>query len=314
MEAVIESTKAWFEQRNQAWLNGKLEPLYAHGGCQPAIVEMARRRVLLAQRKAFERKVICDIQITVLPTEALRGNDGIRVHVKERLRFLYEMNDRVEHEQRQLSHQMLWSPEGSQPLLEHGHLVEGTDPWQIGVGDASLLPESLEQWRVDRFRGAYQRLSALRYAEQWWNSHNPQYANMGVDCTNFVSQVMHAGGLPMVGGNRRDAGWWYHSAREKWSYSWAVATSLAAFLSNPRNPFGARIVQKPEELTIGDVIAYDWTHSGRYGHNTVVVGHDAAGQPLVDAHTVDSHQRFWSYEDSYAWTPNTQYLLIHFPD
>lgn len=279
---------------------------------QPAVHEMLMRRSMHERRGAKERKVITDVDVVKLPTGE-RESGLIRVRAHESTRFLYEIREQMEHEQRGMIHELLWRPGHAPRLMAHDHV--GEEIIAAFRDDVMDDRKSTAQQEVEDYRGGYNRTLAFRYAEQWWNSHNPQYTNMGVDCTNFVSQVLRAGGLQMVGSGRRDTGWWYRAGQSPtWSYSWAVAHSLAMFLSNPRNPLRAQVVQSPQELTIGDVIAYDWTRSGRYGHNTVVVGHDANGMPLVNAHTVNSHQRFYSYEDSYAWTPETQYLYIHFLD
>ncbi|WP_245183599.1 amidase domain-containing protein [Lentibacillus salicampi] len=45
-----------------------------------------------------------------------------------------------------------------------------------------------------------------------------------MDCTNYVSQCMRAGGAP-----DRGSGWWYQE--DNWSYSWAVAHSMRWYLS-----------------------------------------------------------------------------------
>ncbi|MNN92744.1 putative amidase domain protein [compost metagenome] len=65
------------------------------------------------------------------------------------------------------------------------------------------------------------------------------------------------------------------------------------------------------ELDIGDVICYSWDGDGRYGHSTIVTGFDPGGMPLVNAHTVNSRNRYWDYSDSYAWTERTQYRFYH---
>jgi hypothetical protein len=38
------------------------------------------------------------------------------------------------------------------------------------------------------------RKGAIEYTEKWYDSHNPDYVNYQVDCTNFVSQCWHEGG------------------------------------------------------------------------------------------------------------------------
>lgn len=163
----------------------------------------------------------------------------------------------------------------------------------------------------------YDRAKARQYAETWWNSANPQYSHFEVDCTNFVSQCLVAGGAPMNYTGRRESGWWYQGRvdnRELWSYSWAVAHSLQAYLASSRGGLRAETADSPMRLAIGDVICYDWDGDGRYQHNTIVTGFDAAGMPLVNAHTTESRMRYWDYRDSYAWTPNTRYRFFHIAD
>ncbi|MDF2715452.1 MAG: hypothetical protein K0R28_2377 [Paenibacillus sp.] len=164
---------------------------------------------------------------------------------------------------------------------------------------------------------AYDRAKARKYAETWWNGTNPQYLSFEVDCTNFVSQCLFAGGAPMNYTGKRESGWWYQGkdgSRELWSFSWAVAHSLQSYLSSSKGGLRSEPVDSPKHLAIGDVICYDWDGNGRFQHNTIVTGFDAAGMPLVNAHTTDSRMRYWDYRDSYAWTPNTRYRFFHIAD
>lgn len=163
----------------------------------------------------------------------------------------------------------------------------------------------------------YDRAKARNYAEKWWNGASPDYLQFEVDCTNFVSQCLFAGGAPMNYTGKRESGWWYQGkdgSRELWSFSWAVAHSLQAYLTSGKGGLRADAVDSPQRLAIGDVICYDWEGDGRFQHNTIVTGFDAAGMPLVDAHTVNSHLRYWDYRDSYAWTPSTRYRFFHIAD
>ncbi|MFC2947897.1 amidase domain-containing protein [Virgibacillus sediminis] len=158
------------------------------------------------------------------------------------------------------------------------------------------------------YRFSYDRLAAVQYAERWWNSYNPAYRKFDVDCTNYVSQCMRAGGAPMHGQPVRDRGWWYSG--DNWSYSWAVAHSLRWYLSGSTKGLQGREVENAEELIPGDVICYDFQGDGRWDHNTIVVAKDAYGMPLVNAHTDNSRNRYWSYEDSAAWTPEISYKFF----
>lgn len=171
------------------------------------------------------------------------------------------------------------------------------------------------EWTDDeemRQQYVYDRLAAVRYAERWWNSYNPRFRKFDVDCTNYVSQCLLAGGAPMRGYPNRSNGWWYRN--NNWSYSWAVAHSLRWYLSGSKTGLRGRLVQSPEELQPGDVICYDFEGDGRFDHNTIVIAKDGNGMPLVNAHTNNSRMRYWSYEDSAAYTPNIVYKFFQIVD
>jgi len=152
----------------------------------------------------------------------------------------------------------------------------------------------------------YDRQKAVQYAETWWNSFNPKYRKFKDDCTNFISQCIYAGGFPMKYTGKRNSGWWYKNGN--WSYSWSVAHAFQLFLASSKY---TRTMDRPDQLTYGDIICYDFEGDGRFNHNTIVTGKDDNGQPLVNAHTTNSRQRYWAYEDSSAYTPNIRYRFFH---
>lgn len=157
-------------------------------------------------------------------------------------------------------------------------------------------------------RFTYDRRAAVQYAERWWDSYNPDFRQFTVDCTNYVSQCLLAGGAPMRGGSDRSKGWWYR--QNDWSYSWSVAHSMRWYLSGSTEGLQGKEVDSPEKLNPGDVICYDFEGDGRWDHTTIVVSKDANNMPLVNAHTDNSRQRYWSYEDSTAWTPQMKYKFF----
>jgi hypothetical protein len=158
----------------------------------------------------------------------------------------------------------------------------------------------------------YNRMEAIKYAEAWWNSRNPRYNNFPDNCTNFISQCLHAGEIPMTGYPRVGNGWWQQN--NQWSWSWSVAHSFQLYLTNtPTGPL-AEQVKTPEELRLGDIIAYDFENDGRWNHTTIVTGKDAKGMPLVNAHSADSRKRYWSYEDSSKYTPQMKYKFFRILD
>jgi hypothetical protein len=158
----------------------------------------------------------------------------------------------------------------------------------------------------------YDRLAAVQYAERWWNTHNPKFKNFDVNCTNYVSQCLHAGGAPMRGYPGRSTGWWMQN--NIWSYSWTVAHSLTLHLGNSKTGLRAKAVGAPEVLMPGDVICYDFQGDGRFDHITIVVAKDQANMPLVNANTYNSRMRYWAYEDSTAYTPKIKYKFFHIED
>ncbi len=169
--------------------------------------------------------------------------------------------------------------------------------------DDSFFQEADEE---DRAPFYYDRQKAVQYAETWWNAYNPRFPKFNDDCTNYISQCLFSGGFPAVHSKQRNKGWWYKSG--SYSYSWAVAHALAMFLTTSNR---TKVVTSAESLTLGDIICYDFEGDGRFNHNTMVTGKDVNGFPLVNAHSMNSRQRFWNYHDSSAYTPNIRYRFVH---
>ncbi|HET7658363.1 MAG TPA: amidase domain-containing protein [Bacillales bacterium] len=173
---------------------------------------------------------------------------------------------------------------------------------------------SLERIKGAETRGffRYRRLDAVKYADRWWDSHNPAYRAFDVDCTNYISQCLHAGGGPMIGQPNRARGWWYSG--RNWSYSWAVAHSLRWYLPGASSGLRARELSSAEQLIPGDVICYDFEGDSVFDHTTIVTAKDLKGMPLVNAHTANCRKHYWDYEDSVAWTPSIRYKFFRITD
>ncbi|MDX8362143.1 amidase domain-containing protein [Cytobacillus sp. IB215316] len=180
------------------------------------------------------------------------------------------------------------------------------------VSKQEHVPLDRNQPEATRKSFKYDRLEAVKYAENWWNSYNVKYKTFEVDCTNYVSQCMHAGGAPLVGYPNRSGGWWM--VGNNWSYSWSVAHSLRWYLSGANVGLRAVEVESAKALSQGDIICYDFEGDGRFDHTTIVVAKDKENYPLVNAHTENSRMRYWSYEDSTAYTPNINYKFFHIID
>lgn len=204
--------------------------------------------------------------------------------------------------------------ESRQAVIENNEVIKDKLINAQGENENGHLLESMvfADEGDERARWEYDRRAAVRYAERWWNSYNPAYKKFDVDCTNFVSQCVHAGNAPMRGYPDRSKGWWYRD--KQWSYSWAVAHSFRWYLSGSQSGLQAREASSAEELQPGDVICYDFEGDGKWNHNTIVVAKDGNNEPLVNAHTTNSRMRFWDYTDSTAWTPDISYKFFHIID
>ncbi|WP_078381732.1 amidase domain-containing protein [Sutcliffiella halmapala] len=243
----------------------------------------ATGRILSMMKEGRDEAAIYEIHIRYL------------VRQKEELYVEEEVNDRY----------VLWS--GDEVVQDYSINEEGTSEYGCSIPP---IEEEVEPNRNYRF--TYNRMEAVRYAEQWWNTFNPKYKKFDVDCTNYISQCLHAGGAPMVGYPNKSSGWWMRN--NSWSYTWTVAHALRWYLPSAKSGIKGKEVSRAEQLKPGDVICYDFQGDGRFDHNTIVVAKDPNGEPLVNAHTYNSRMRYWKYEDSTAYTPNIKYKFFHILD
>ncbi|MFS0878435.1 amidase domain-containing protein [Metabacillus niabensis] len=255
------------------------------------------RRVRLCEQRGIEIiKGITEIKITNVAERSQKIND---VQYTCHHQWLTKQDDSMYLEER--------FEERSARIFQD-ELVEDVLIEKQPVVDHHI--SNVEQLTREQF--TYDRLAAVQYAELWWNSTNPAYKNFEVNCTNFISQCLHAGGAKMRGYPNRSSGWWMQN--NNWSYSWSVANSMRIFLANSKTGLRAKIVGEPEQLMPGDVICYDFQGDGRYDHTTFVVAKDKKNMPLVNAQTYNSRMRYWSYEDSTAYTPNIKYTFFRIID
>jgi len=143
---------------------------------------------------------------------------------------------------------------------------------------------------------------------------NPRYANLsgdGGDCTNFISQVLRAGGM------REDASWFYDGATGEGSRAWSNAQGLADHLAwapwahrFASGDYAAIVAPTPDlpqgadrALRRGDLVSY--VQHGDVVHTGVVAAYDPHGVPLVDAHYNDRHHTPWDF----GWGQDARYRL-----
>ncbi len=140
----------------------------------------------------------------------------------------------------------------------------------------------------------YNREAAVIYAHEWAFDRNPKYVNfddMGGDCTNFISQALHAGGAIM--NTTPDVGWYFHSLNDR-AAAWTSVPYLYKFLTANRDkgPFGHEV--PVEEVEPGDIIQLHFANKDDYSHSLLV---EKVGDPpspdniLVAAHSYDADLR-----------------------
>ena len=112
---------------------------------------------------------------------------------------------------------------------------------------------------------------ALSYAEKWAFSFNPNYynfTNIGGDCTNFVSQCLHFGNIPM---NYNQTGWYYVSLYNR-APAWTGVNEFWSFGTTNKG-IGLKLSHcSLNELRVGDIIQL--FNGERYYHNLLVTSVD----------------------------------------
>ena len=142
----------------------------------------------------------------------------------------------------------------------------------------------------------YVRERAVEYALRWALSRNPlfpDFAGIGGDCTNFVSQAILAGSCVM--NDTLDFGWYYFSPENR-APAWTGVQFFYNFITgNPEylrenggeGPFGAEVPTTMIEP--GDVVQLA-NEQGTYYHTLMITGRDG-DDFLVSAHTDDARNR-----------------------
>ncbi|CAG8818977.1 1021_t:CDS:1 [Gigaspora margarita] len=126
----------------------------------------------------------------------------------------------------------------------------------------------------------YDRNKAVSYANQYCSKPNPNYIEQkSVDCTNFASQVLYAGGIPMDNSWRPDKRAWVDV---DYFYGYLISSKLAKEC-------------QLAELRPGDFIQYRSPNADKTNfHHTVIVV--KGGQnPIVDSHSQNACNKSHSY-------------------
>lgn len=156
--------------------------------------------------------------------------------------------------------------------------------YRNGAEDAQAAVQSMmvsPTWvstKINNYN-SYNRIAARDYAYKYWSSYNPAYTSYkgnGGDCANFVSQCIHAGGIPT------DATW------KADSVSWIRASAVPSYMMNK----GYATKTSYTNATAG---SFAYTSSGA-GHAVLVTINDGA-KIAYTAHTTDRKDAAFSSTD-----------------
>ena len=156
--------------------------------------------------------------------------------------------------------------------------------YRNGAEDAQAAVQSMmisPTWVATKINNynSYNRIAARDYAYKYWSSYNPAYTSYkgnGGDCANFVSQCLHAGGIPT------DATW------KADSVSWIRASAVPSYMMNK----GYATKTSYTNATAGNFV---YTSSGA-GHAVLVTINDGA-KIAYTAHTTDRKDAAFSSTD-----------------
>lgn len=156
--------------------------------------------------------------------------------------------------------------------------------YRNGAEDAQAAVQSMmisPAWVATKINNynSYNRIAARDYAHKYWSSYNPAYTSYkgnGGDCANFVSQCLHAGGIPT------DATW------KADSVSWIRASAVPSYMMNK----GYATKTSYTNATAG---SFAYTSSGA-GHAVLVTINDGA-KIAYTAHTTDRKDAAFSSTD-----------------
>lgn len=198
-------------------------------------------------------------------------------------------------------------------VLSEEDLVQDED--RASSGTARAAPdnpdpagENLSKAGVAAFR--YDRGKAQDYAVRFAKNPNRHLAYCALrdgtpaDCTNFASQTLWAGGVPMDYTGSDERGWWYRYGciPTGSSKSWRQVNRLVSYLVTETDI--AEFRQRARDLQVGDLIFYrlrrteqDRCDGNLFNHSTVVTGLDERGEPLVSYHSNEALHVPWNVKN-----------------
>ncbi len=188
-------------------------------------------------------------------------------------------------------------------------LESAVDKETISIDEAEsqaekILPVGIEQRETPvALRNSGINLSnACNYAFKYATSYNSDYGYertwylAGADCTNFASQILHAGGIGMDYHNDIASGWWWRSIGNR-SLSWIQANTFANYMGSGYNSTSWNSLKN--NVRAGDFIGYDSGDDGAVDHIGFVYSKSSTQGLRIAQHSAD----YLRWEGETGW-PN----------
>lgn len=198
-------------------------------------------------------------------------------------------------------------------------LVEGgeipSDAFESTIGDMresniEHLNEISEAPPVSsgRFASVYNVAAAQAYATRFATSWNYVFGRYSSDCTNFASQVVYAGGFPMVSGQ------WQYNSNDYAKNVWNVAADFTEYWSLVRGYNGGVYrtrAQVNSAAKPGDVIAYQSRTDYNIWHCAFVQS-KVNDEIYISQHTIDRYNNKWNDIGGASFMNENNVFVINF--
>lgn len=152
----------------------------------------------------------------------------------------------------------------------------------LSVVKSTSSPAASSSAMTPQTSGSYNATAAVNYANKWAKSNNTaqypvNWSASDLDCADFVSQSLVAGGIPQV------SGVWAYNSGSNATYDWINANGLDQFWANNPSEFTYIGHEGSQYVVPGDVIYVE----DASGHSEIV---DAVsgGTVYMDCHSSDA--------------------------
>jgi hypothetical protein len=278
------------------------------------------RRDLLRRVNGGHSRAVVTISDPVFDVAA--GSVTVDLTERTDLYFARVLPDAPTHEKYKLDHRFVfekvagvWRMNDTIPALPVGGLAPDTHPGTSRIAQpvppkgAGAGPFSATDRVVGDVSGtapvksdvginAYNYTAMRNYATTYWSSYNSSYRTydgVGGDCTNFISQIVYAGGWTHVGSYPADdrtlpSKWFYGSYTWSTSYSWPAAHNWYQFAMQQSGR--TSYLDNVWKMVQTDILQIDWEANGSIDHSMFVTTRSGSGTYATELymtyHSVDT--------------------------